>query len=64
MTTTPPIGRHPWYNDQGEADAKIAGTWLANLLLTAGVEPWRAFMASAELSREILYEPEKFRKMP
>lgn len=61
---SPAVGRHPWYNNQGEADPRIAGIWLANLLLAAGAEPWRAFMAAAELSREIAWEPSKFRKIP
>lgn len=58
---TPLIGRHPWYNAEGKADARIAGIWMANLLLTAGVEPWRAFLAAGEVSKEIAQHPERFR---
>ena len=56
-----PVGRHPWFNERGEIDSAVAGTWMANLILMAGGTPWRAFACAAEVARDIQSNPDKFR---
>lgn len=59
-----PVGRHPWEDDQGRICPRTAGTWLANMILTAGGTPSTAFACAKLLSEEIENHPAKFGMNP
>ncbi len=50
---------HPWFS-KGKIDARKAGTWTANLILTAGGAASTAFECAAMIARDIESNPEKF----
>lgn len=59
-----PVGRHPFYGPDGRPDARVAATWLCNLILMAGGTTSTAFECGKLLALEIEQTPEKFRTMP
>jgi len=55
------VGDHPWMDETGHISAKVAGIWMANTLLTAGVAPERAFRCATYVAEDIAFNPDKFR---
>lgn len=58
------VGRHPWENDQGNICPRVAGTWIANMILTAGGSASTAFACAQLLSEEIEKHSAKFGTNP
>jgi hypothetical protein len=48
-------------DETGHISAKVAGIWMANTLLTAGVAPERAFRCATYVAEDIAFNPDKFR---
>jgi hypothetical protein len=48
-------------DETGHISAKLAGTWMANMILMAGGAPERAFRCATYVAEDIAFNPDKFR---
>ncbi len=55
------VGAHPWMDETGHISAKLAGVWMANMILMAGGAPERAFRCATYVAEDIAFNPDKFR---
>lgn len=54
------VGAHPWADADGFISPREAGTWIANMILTAGGTPSTAFECARLVAEDIERQPEKF----